>query len=228
MGHDLTEQYKAFEKEQIMLLKNAVEITAANAAALVSKLLQFTSGAVYDAEKKTHVIHDLKIKALAKIVKQTKGPVLVACAFRHEQDRLRNAFPQARFFADATTPALQVHLLSQWNEGTIPILVAHPRSVGHGLNLQRGSKTMVWMSLTYSREDYEQMIARLVRRGQKDVVTVHRLMCPGTVDDVVAEVLQSKRDTEQSLLSALMMLESARELKPKLKIKHVEEDDSWA
>lgn len=245
MGAELTAKYKEFEKELILQLRDTVEITAANAAALVSKLLQFTGGAVYDANREVHFIHDLKLRALGRIVKQTKGSVLVACAFQHEQARIRKHFPQARFFSDATTPALQVQLLSQWNAGQIPILVAHPKSVGHGLNLQRGSNTMVWMSLTYSREDYEQCIARLVRRGQKDVVTVYRLMCPGTVDDVVAEVLQRKRDTEQSLLSALMMLESARELKPKILIKHevadwdvpvpvpvavaaTGEDDDWA
>jgi len=77
--------------------------------------------------------------------------------------------------------------------------------------LKKGSNTMVWMTLSYSRETYEQMIARLARRGQPDVVTVHRLMCPGTADEAVAAVLQEKRDTEQRLLSALMLLESVRE-----------------
>ena len=102
-------------------------------------------------------------------------------------------------------------LLEQWNERKVPMLVALRASVGHGLNLQRGSSTMVWMSLTYSRELYEQMIARLSRRGQQDVVTVYRLMCPDTADDAVATVLQEKRDTEQRLLSALMLLEAVRE-----------------
>ena len=102
---------------------------------------------------------------------------------------------------------LQMQLITQWNRREIPILVGHPMSMGHGLNLQQGSKTMVWMSLTYSRESYEQTIARLHRRGQKEVVAVHRLMVPGTVDDVVAEVLEEKRNTEQRLLTALMLLE---------------------
>jgi len=207
MPAPLTAQYEEFKRELIMQLHQEVQITAANAAALVSKLLQFTSGAIYDADKKVHEIHELKMKALAKIVKETKGPVLVLCAFLHEQARMRRRFPQARFFADATTPALQMQLITQWNRREIPMLVGHPRSMSHGLNLQHGSQTMVWTSLTYSQEEYQQAIARLHRRGQKDVVTVHRLMCPGTVDDVVASVLEEKKSTEQRLITALMLLE---------------------
>ncbi len=200
-------QYEEFKKELILELRQEVSITAANAAVLVRKLLQFTSGCIYDGEKKAHHVHDEKIKALAKLAKDTKGPLLVICDFKHEQDRIRRKFPQARFFADAKTPSLQMQLISQWNRKEIPMLVGHPLSMGHGLNLQMGSQTMVWMSLTYSQEQYGQTIARLHRRGQKDVVTVHRLMVPGTVDDVVAEVLEEKRNTEQRLLTALMLLE---------------------
>lgn len=229
MPDDLLEKYFEFERELVLELRKEVQITAANAAALVSKLLQFTSGAIYDAEKAVHVVHDLKMKALEKLFKADKAPLLVACAFQHEQQRLRKLFPQARFFADATTPTMQQSLLVQWNRREIPMLVAHPKSIGHGLNLQHGSHRMCWLSLTYSREDYEQMIARLARRGQKDVVMVHRLMCPGTVDDVVAEVLENKRDNERKLLDALLLLESARDAgleKKMVKTKPVE-DDCW-
>lgn len=210
MPDPMMRQYRAFEKELVLQL-GTKNITAANAAALVTKLLQFTSGAVYDEDRKTHDIHDLKIAALRKLKKEIKTPLLVACIFQHEQERIRRAFPDARFFSDAKSENQQLMLLEQWNQRQIPMLVAHPASVGHGLNLQRGSSTMVWMSLTYSRELYEQMIARLARRGQHDVVTVYRLMCPGTADDAVATVLQEKRDTEQRLLSALMLLEAVRD-----------------
>jgi hypothetical protein len=210
MPDAMLRQYRDFEKELVLQL-GTKDITAANAAALVTKLLQFTSGAVYDEDRKTHDIHDLKIAALRKLKKDVKTPLLVACIYQHEQERIRRAFPDARFFSDAKSETQQLALLEQWNQRKIPMLVAHPASVGHGLNLQRGSSTMVWMSLTYSRELYEQMIARLARRGQHDVVTVYRLMCPGTADDAVATVLQEKRDTEQRLLSALMLLEAVRD-----------------
>jgi len=218
------EQYEEFKKELILELRQEVQITAANAAVLVRKLLQFTSGCIYDAEKRTHDVHDEKIKALAKLAKQTKDPLLVICDFKHEQDRIRRKFPQARFFADAKTPSLQMQLVAQWNRKEIPMLVGHPLSMGHGLNLQMGSQTMVWMSLTYSQEQYGQTIARLYRRGQKEVVMVYRLMVPGTVDDVVAEVLEHKHNTEQRLLTALMLLEGDRKGKP-LKFVPAEEPD---
>lgn len=225
MPPNLVHDYKEFEKELVLQLKSA-EITAPNAAALVAKLLQFTSGSIYDADSKWHDIHDLKIKALEKIIKQTDGPVLVACAFRHEQERLRKAFPQAKFFADAKNQTSQKQLLEDWNNKKIPVLVAHPKSVGHGLNLQHGGNTLVWMTLTYSREDYEQMIARLDRRGQDTVVTVYRLMVPDTVDFAVATVIEEKKVTEDRLLTALQLLESYREgtvAKKPLTIKHEED-----
>lgn len=211
LGGALMEQYLEFEREMMLELRQGVELTAANAAALTSKLLQFTSGMVYDSERNKHSVHELKVEALRKILKTHRGePVLVAVNFQHEQTRLRKAFPSARFFADATTPALQTHLLTQWNRREIPMLVVHPRSCGHGLNMQMGSNVLVWMTLTYSREEYEQTIARLVRRGQKEAVMIYRLMCPDTIDDVVATVLQAKKDTENNLLNALLMLEASR------------------
>jgi len=221
------EQYEEFKRELILDLRREVQITAANAAVLVRKLLQFTSGCIYDGEKKAHDVHDFKTAALAKLAKETKEPLLVLCDFKHEQERIRRKFPQARFFADAKTPSLQVQLITQWNRREIPMLVGHPLSMGHGLNLQAGSQTMVWMTLSFSREQYEQTIARLYRRGQRNVVTVHRLMVPGTVDDVVAEVLEEKRNTEQRLLTALMLLEGDRKGRPALKIKPSEPEGEF-
>lgn len=226
LGAEMAKEYRDFEKQLIMEVKGK-EITAANAAALVSKLLQFTSGAIYDSEKEWHRIHDLKLKALEKLVKG-KGPVLVACSFRHEQARIRQAFPQARFFDDAKSAGAQMELLEAWNKGKVPMLVAHPKSVGHGLNLQHGGNVIVWFTLTYSREDYEQMIARLARRGQEDITYVYRLMCPDTVDYAVATVIEEKRATEDRLLTALQLLESYREgaAKP-VKIKTEELEEDW-
>ena len=179
------------------------------AAVLLGKLQQFTSGALYMEDKSTVHLHDAKLDALAAIVKKTDGPVLVAVNFQSEQDRLRARFPKAKFFADAKTATEQQALLAAWNAGKVPMLVAHPASVGHGLNLQHGGNTLVWMTLTFSRENYEQMIARLARRGQENVTTVYRLVCPGTVDDVVVEALREKKETERSLLDSLKLLEKA-------------------
>ena len=175
-------------------------------------------------------MHDLKLDALRKVAKQAGGPVLVAVGFRHELQRIRAAFPQARFFDDAKTATAQKDLLLDWNAGKIPMLVAHPKSIGHGLNMQGNPgvkcNTIVWFTLTYSREDYEQMIARLARRGQEDITYVYRLMCPDTVDYAVATVIEEKRATEDRLLTALQLLESYREkgTKPMKLITRTQED----
>lgn len=200
--------YRQFERDLLIEIEGQT-VTAANAAVLLGKLQQFTSGALYMEDKSIVHLHDAKLDALAAIVKKTDGPVLVAVNFQSEQDRLRARFPKAKFFADAKTATEQQALLAAWNAGKVPMLVAHPASVGHGLNLQHGGNTLVWMTLTFSRENYEQMIARLARRGQENVTTVYRLVCPGTVDDVVVEDLREKKETERSLLDSLKLLEKA-------------------
>lgn len=213
LSNDLEDKYREFERELVLEIKKEVNITARSASSLVTKLLQFTSGAIYDESgEEYHAIHDLKIEALRKIVKKTTGSVMVTAVYRHEHERIRKAFPEAVFFADAKSIPAQKSVLDRWNAGKIPILVVSPFSTSHGLNMQWGGSTMVWMSLIYSHRKYTQMIARLARSGQKDAVNIYRLMCPGTVDDAIATVLESKRDTESRLFSALMMLESARDV----------------
>jgi len=207
---ELQERYKTLEKELVIELRKDKTLNVPNAATLVTKLLQFTSGHIYDEDKIAHPIHNIKFDALKKISEQEKQPLLVATIFQHEQARIRSQFPQARFFADAKSPESQKALLEAWNAGKVRMLVAHPASIGHGLNLQHGSSVMVWASLTYSREYYEQMIARLARRGQNNVIKIYRLMVPGTVDDAVAEALATKAENEARLISALQMLESFR------------------
>jgi len=207
---ELQKKYEKLEQDLVLELRTDKTINVANAAALVTKLLQFTSGHVYDEDGLVHPVHNLKFDALEAVSKKEKQPLLVACIFQHEQDRIRKQFPQAKFFADAKTISAQEALIKEWNAGRIHMLVAHPASVGHGLNLQHGSSVLVWMTLTYSRENYEQMIARIARRGQTNIIKIYRLMVPGTVDDAVAEALEAKAENEARLISALQMLESFR------------------
>lgn len=214
---ELRERYEKLEKELVLQLRKDKVINVANAAALVTKLLQFTSGHIYDDEREVHPIHSLKFEAIRHIAKKEKSPLLVAFMYKHEEQRIRELFPHARFFSDCKrssaekTIAAEKQMMADWNAGKIQMLASHPASVGHGLNLQFGSNALLWISLTYSREYYEQMIARLARRGQENVIKVYRLMVPGTVDDAVAEVLLSKAANEARLISALQILESYRQ-----------------
>lgn len=213
---ELKEKYKTLERELVIEIRKQTErdagkrINVGSAAALVTKLQQFTSGEMYCDEKKHHPIHDLKFKSLEKLIKQQEEPMFVVCQFKHEYSRMKEFFPHSKFFNDAKTIQAQTQLLSDWNKKKIPILFAHPASVGHGLNMQFGSSILTFLSLTYNREHYDQIICRFARRGQTEVTKVYRLMVPGTVDDAVASVLETKAKNEARLISALQLLESYR------------------
>jgi SNF2 family DNA or RNA helicase len=207
---ELQEKYDLLEEELVIELRKDKTINVASSAALITKLLQFTSGEMYDDEKAHHPIHDLKFDALKKIIKAEGKPVFVACMFHHEYSRMKEWFPDSVFFNDAKTIAAQTQLMADWNAKKIPILFAHPASIGHGLNLQFGSSVLIFISLTYNSEHYDQIICRFARRGQTEVTKVYRLLVPGTVDDAVVEALANKKENQSRLMSALQMLEAMR------------------
>jgi len=204
----IQKRYETLEKELILELKTKT-MNVANSAALITKLLQFTSGCVYDENREVHHIHDLKFDAIAKIVKQ-EGNVFCAYIFQHEEKRLRELFPHARFFSDAKNEITQKKLLDDWNAGKIKMMVGHPASMGHGLNVQHGGHVVIWPTLTHNREWNDQLIARFARRGQTEVTKVYRLMVENTADWAVAEALAAKTENEARLIAALQMLESMR------------------
>ena len=197
--------YKKLKKELVVLLGNN-EINAINAAVLIMKLIQLTSGSIYDAERNVIELHDSKLKECKRIVKSHEGePVLITYMFKHEEERLLKAFPDAISFSQARTEKQQTELAELWNAGHVPVMLAHPASVGHGINLQKGGRIMIWFSLTWSRELYDQMIARLARYGQEAVTLVYRLLCSNTVDDAVAEALREKGEDQAALMDAIAM-----------------------
>lgn len=204
---ELEKQYNQFEKDLIMEVKGRT-VNAVNAAALVTKLLQFTSGAIYDEERVVCQLHDLKVRALESVARQADGPLLVAYGFIHERERIREAFPKAVFFQDAKE-ADRPKLLADWNAGKIKMLCAHCRNISHGLNMQ-GGHNLCWYTLPHSRDVYDQLIGRLHRRGQHEVVHVYRLMAPGTIDWSVAECLRAKDEQQSLFLRALQSLEAFR------------------
>lgn len=175
-------------------------LEACNAAVLTGKLLQFSNGAIYyDSLQSYKKIHDVKIDALKDIVNDNPYvPVLVAYSFKSDLKRLKKAFPKAVVMDD--DPNTQV----RWNNGEISMLLTHPASSGHGLNLQHGSNILIWFGLTWSLELYLQLIGRLYRQGQDwDHVIVHLIMCKGTVESRVINVLTDKNATQQDLLDAV-------------------------
>jgi SNF2 family DNA or RNA helicase len=203
-------EYRELERDLLLILEDE-HVEAVNAAVLVNKLLQLTSGAVYTTDGAWKALHDDKDVVMDRVLKTLRGePVLVACQFKHEQHRLRQRYPKAVFFQDAKTHQAQIQVVDQWNAGKIPMLVSNPASMGHGLNLQGGGCNIIWRTPTWSRELYDQTNARLARRGQNKVVTVHRILARNTVDYAVTEALRRKDEGQQKLLDALKIWKRLR------------------
>ena len=188
--------YKKLEQELYLNLTDG-EVTAVNAAVLAGKCLQYTSGALYHDEKDSwEEVHREKINALDEIIQSADGPVLVAYNFRSDLERLKTAFPEGR-----TIDSDEV--IDEWNRGEVPLLLVHPASAGHGLNLQHGGHRIVWFSLTWSLELYLQLNGRLHRQGQLKPVTVHHLVAEKTVDTLVLNALRNKRSVQDSLIESI-------------------------
>jgi SNF2 family DNA or RNA helicase len=191
------EAYRQFEKDAYMEFLNA-EVTALTAAALTQKLLQYANGAMYYNKEGQYVeVSDKKLEALEEIIELSNGkPVLVFYSFKHDLERIQARVKNAKKLEGAAD-------IDRWNKGEIPLLLAHPASAGHGLNLQDGGSIIVWFGLTWSLELYQQANARLYRQGQKETVIIHHLLAQGTVDESVLQSLQGKTDVQESLLQAL-------------------------
>lgn len=188
--------YEQLERDLLLPLESEV-VTADTAAVLTNKLLQLANGAVYDAKRGVHEIHTAKLDAMEDLVEQANGrPLLVFYAFQHDRDRLQKRFPQARSMDEPG-------IVERWNRREVPILLAHPASAGHGLNLQAGGNHVVWFGLTWSLELYQQANARLHRQGQTERVIVHHLVAKGTVDVDVMRRLTGKAATQADLIEAL-------------------------
>ena len=189
--------YDTMRKELTISLRDK-EIDAGNAAALSGKLIQMADGAVYDNDGGVVKIHDRKLDALEDLIEGANGkPVLVSYWYRHDLDRIKERFPSAR--------ELKSHEdFTEWNKGQIPIALIHPASAGHGLNLQSGGSTIVWFTLTWSLELYEQMNARLWRQGQKsETVVIHHIITEGTIDENIMKALRTKDKTQSALINAV-------------------------
>lgn len=180
--------YKKFARELILELPNDVEIEAENGSALHQKLMQFASGAVYDAERKVHPVHEHKLEELMEVRSELQGsPLLIAYWHKSSLARLRKLLPKA-IVMDREAKAVK-----PWNDGRIQDLLIHPQSAGHGLNMQYGpGHTLLFFDNPFPLELYMQTIKRIARPGQKKPVKVIHLTTRGTIDEAVVPGLIEK------------------------------------
>lgn len=189
--------YDELEKEFLVLTKDG-EVIARNAAVLAGKLHQLAGGMIYTEEREVSQMHSEKVYALTKIIADLKEPVLVATNYVHEREYvckcINGAVNAATFKGD---------IEKAWNSKQIPALVADPRSLGHGLNLQQGGRTIVWYSPTWSRELYDQFNARVARKGQTEQPLIYRILAKGTIDEAIVETLRERGDAQGEMLRVM-------------------------
>ena len=200
LPNGLFREYKQFEREKILELEDNHMLVGSNAGVVMGKLLQFAAGMVYDDNHEPIAVHDYKLEALSDLVIAANGkPLLVFYYFKFDFERIKNTFKDL----DVRQIESQKDV-EDWNKGNIDILLVHPASVGHGLNLQEGGNTIVWYTLpNWNLELYQQANARLHRQGQKKPVFVYHLLSSGTVDEDVMHSLEQKDVSQQALMDAL-------------------------
>ena len=183
-------------------LESGEELRAIGASALGGRVRQLASGAVYlgeGDERHFEAVHSEKVDALREILDEQQGePVLCFYWYKHEEARLLEAFPHARLATDQAA-------LDAWDRREVPLLLAHPQSAGHGLNLQAGGSSIVWFTLPWSHELWEQGNGRLARPGQSAPVVSATVLLAGEADAAVYKLLQEKGETQAALMESVRL-----------------------
>lgn len=196
LSDDEMDRYNQFERDCYLDFLEG-EVTAASAAALSNKLLQYSNGAMYLADGGYVETSNAKLDVLDEIIELSNGkPILCFYSYKHDLERIQKRFKFAKKLGGSED-------IEKWNNGEIPLLLAHPAGAGHGLNLQAGGNIIVWFGLTWSLELYQQANARLYRQGQENAVIIHHLITEGTADESVLASLRGKKDVQDELLDSL-------------------------
>lgn len=214
MPEELKKQYNDFEKNKVLDLfkpeqeylegadkwvDKPVEINVVNATALSNKLLQFANGAIYDENRNVFPIHDIKLEALKEIIEDANGKsVLVAWTYQFDRDRIMDYLKKYKPRELKNNKDIE-----DWNAGKVQVMLAHPASAGHGLNLQAGGNIIVWFGQTWSLELYQQFNARLYRQGQQNHVIINHLILQGTHDEDVITALRFKDKKQNALMDSI-------------------------
>jgi len=199
------ECYKTL-KDDLILSLDGQDINAQSAVGLSNKLTQMANGAVYGDQRDAGLdyipIHERKLDALEDLIEAVNGkPILVAYWFNHDLNRIEERLHKRHIpFSKLDT----ADSIKRWNNGELPVALVHPASAGHGLNLQSGGSTLIWFSLTWSLELYQQTNARLWRQGQEaDTVVIHHLITKDTIDEKIMSALKKKDKTQSALIDAV-------------------------
>ena len=147
------------------------------------------------------IVHSAKLFALLDVISQQTSPVLVAYYFTCDRDIIW-AYLSAHGYDTRVFDGTR-DMYEAWNRGEIPVMLIHPASAGHGLNLQDGGHTLIWYTLPSSLEHYMQTNKRLHRVGQKHPVNIYQILTAKTIDEKLPTALGKKEQLQQSLIDAV-------------------------
>ena len=201
--------YDAMERDLFITLDSGTNVEMFNAASLTVKCLQFANGAMYPIAglPAWEPVHDMKLDALEEIIEESSGKqVLCSYSYRSDAERIMTRFKALRpinLTACKTDRELE-NAMSRWKAGDCQLMIGHPASMGHGIDgLQHNGNILVWFGLNWSLDLYDQFNARIRRQGQGVPVICHRIICKNTVDEIQAEALKNKSQTQDSLRNAI-------------------------
>jgi SNF2 family DNA or RNA helicase len=204
LGKDARAAYEEMEDELFVAMDDG-DIEAVNAAAASIKCRQIANGGVYDEDSNAHHLHMEKAEAVKELIEELNGvPAFVAYDFAHDLHRLMKVLGKNTPNISTASPKMLPKIEADWNAGKIPVLLGHPASVAHGLNLQGSGNHVIWHSLTWNFENYDQFNKRVWRQGNKNsYVYVHHIIAENTVDIAVLTALKFKDNSQKSLLAGL-------------------------
>ncbi len=201
LSDQVKNKYRDFEATAILETPEEGIIEAQSAGILNNKLLQLASGAVYDSVRDVHFFHEAKFDELEQLLDETLDePVLCSYWFKSTLARLKKRFPKAAVMDN------QGKMVIPWNKQKFKLMLIHPASAAHGIELQHGGHHLAVFDLFHSAELFEQLIGRLDRQGQVEPVTVHLLSAMGTVDNTVARKLRVLEDAQTAMYRRLQRL----------------------
>jgi len=187
--------YEAMKRSFVAEFPTATAI-AANAAAVTSKLQQMASGFVYTAHGPVWYSNHKMVLLDDLLAENQHANTIIAYQFIEELAELRRRYPKAVTLDEPDA-------IARWNAGRVPLLLVHPKSAGHGLNLQHGGCHLVFLSLPWSLELFEQTIGRLHRSGQRHDVWVYVLLTERTMDEKIYAALHDKRSLSNLAMEEL-------------------------
>lgn len=228
LPREIQQIYREVEDEAFSKLAGTEKITALNVVGAMMKCRQIANGIVYtdvNGDQSVKHLHNEKLDACLEIIEETGSPVIVVYNFVHELEYLKEHLKYYNPVVLSKAKGKELEkVVEDFNEGKIQVLLLHPASGGHGLNLQAECHTMIWFGLTFSYEQYVQTIARINRQGQKYSVMLHVLVAPGTVDDLLVQTLDAKARGQDELFTYLKLY---REGGRKAIASHVQENPEF-